>query len=383
MDLFKSLQINIPFMEAMEQIPTYAKFMKDLLTKKRKFSEETVTLEARCNVIIQKSLLEKTKDPCNFKIPTTIGELFVGKALLDLDASINLTPMSMLKRIGDLEIKPTRMTLQLTDRSVKYPYGVAGDVLVKVDKLVFPLDFVIMENEEDTEVSLILGRPFMKTAQVIIDVDDGKLKVRVQDQELNFNVFETMQHPKDKQHCFRVDVIEELYMLDDIHLSRSSPLEKALRREIEESNTNDKKMIETYMIELDASREVASDQNHKKELVKDKEIEIPKVELKLISSHLKYVFLEDGGKKPVIISSTLSYAEEKQLIDVLKKIVRAIGWILYDLHGISPSYYMHKVLMEKDYRGSSTLETSQFNNEESSEKIGDETIAWMDGLSHI
>ncbi|XP_019423053.1 PREDICTED: uncharacterized protein LOC109332524 [Lupinus angustifolius] len=157
LDLFKNLQINIPFMEAMEQMLVYAKFMKDLLTKKRKFSEETVTLEARCSAIIQKSLPEKTKDPSSFTIPITIGELSVGKALLDLGAIINLMFLSMLKRIEDLNIKPTRMTLQLVDRSVKYPYGVAEDFLMKVDGLVFPMDFVIMGIEEDNEVPLNWG----------------------------------------------------------------------------------------------------------------------------------------------------------------------------------------------------------------------------------
>ncbi|XP_019457543.1 PREDICTED: uncharacterized protein LOC109357944 [Lupinus angustifolius] len=232
LDLFKNLHINIPFMEAMEQMHVYAKFMKDLLTKKRKLSEETVTLEAGCSAIIQKSLPKKTKDLGSFTIPVTIGELSVGKALLDLGASINLMPLSMLKRIGNLEIKPTRMTLQLADRSVKYPYGVVEDVLVKVDRLVFPVDFVIMDIEEDKEVPLILGRPFMKTARVIIDVDDGKLKVRVEDQEVNFNVFEAMQHPRDKQHCFRVDVIGDLFLLDDIHMKSTNPLEKVLLGEL-------------------------------------------------------------------------------------------------------------------------------------------------------
>ncbi|XP_019425057.1 PREDICTED: uncharacterized protein LOC109333933 [Lupinus angustifolius] len=202
LDIFKNLQINISFMEETEQMPIYAKFMKDLLTKKRKLSEETVTLEAGCSAIIQKSLPEKTKDPGSFTILVTIGELSVRKALLDLGANINLMPLSKLKRIGELEIKPSRMTLQLADRSVKYPYGFVEDVLVKVDELVFLVDFVIMDMEEDTKVPLILGRPFMKTARVIIDVDDGKLKVRVQDQEVNFNVFEAMQHPKDKHQCF-------------------------------------------------------------------------------------------------------------------------------------------------------------------------------------
>ena len=104
------------------------------------------------------------------------------------------------------------MKLQLVDRSMKYPYGVAEDVLVKVDKFMFLVDFVVMDIEEDTEVPLILGRPFMKTAKVIIDVDDGKLKARVQDDEVNFNVFEAMQHPKDKQKCFRMDVIDEIFL---------------------------------------------------------------------------------------------------------------------------------------------------------------------------
>ena len=83
----------------------------------------------------------------------------MGKALLDLGASINLIPLSMLKKIGELEIKPTRVTLQLADRSIKYLHGVVEDVLVKVDKFLFLVDFVIMEMEEDIEVPLVLGRP--------------------------------------------------------------------------------------------------------------------------------------------------------------------------------------------------------------------------------
>ncbi|CAL0301452.1 unnamed protein product [Lupinus luteus] len=275
----------------------YANLMKDLLTKKRKFSEETVTLEVGCSAIIQKSILEKTKDPGNFTIPVTIGELSVGNPLLHLGASINLMPLSMLKRIGELEIKPTRMTLQLADRSVKYPYGVAEDIFVKVDGLVFPVDFVIMDIEEDKEVPLILARPFMKTAK----------------------------HPKDKQHCFRVDVIDDLFLLDDIHLSRSSPLEKVLRGDLEESNIEEDKLIKTCLAELDAPCKAASDQKQVEKLGTDQISEVPKVELKQLPAHLKYVFLEEGGQKPVIISSTLSSAEEQQVVEVLKKNAGAIG----------------------------------------------------------
>ena len=109
MDIFKRLQINIPFVEAMEQMPTYPKFLKELLTKQRRFFEETMELEAGCNAIIQKSLPQKSKDPGSFTIPVTIETLAVGKAVLNLGASINLMPLSMLRRIGDLEVRPTRM----------------------------------------------------------------------------------------------------------------------------------------------------------------------------------------------------------------------------------------------------------------------------------
>ena len=139
MDIFKHLQINIPFAEALEQMPTYAKFMKELLTKKRRFKEdEIVALTEECSAIIQRKLPPKMKDPGSFTIPCTIGNLHIGKALCDLGACINL------KRLGGGEVKPTGMSLQLEDRSVKYPYGILEDVLVRVDKFLFPVDFVIL-----------------------------------------------------------------------------------------------------------------------------------------------------------------------------------------------------------------------------------------------
>ncbi|XP_014499209.1 uncharacterized protein LOC106760260 [Vigna radiata var. radiata] len=122
---------------------------------------------------MQKTLPPKFKDPGSFTIPCTIGNHDIGKALIDLGASINLMPLSILKKIGGLEAKPTRMMLQLADRSIKYPYGVVEDVVVKVDKLQFPVDFVVMEMEEDVEIPLILGRPFMKSAKMENNVLDG------------------------------------------------------------------------------------------------------------------------------------------------------------------------------------------------------------------
>ncbi|KAK7282492.1 hypothetical protein RIF29_11318 [Crotalaria pallida] len=124
MEVFKKLQINIPFAEALEQMPTYAKFMKELLTNKRKLKDnETVLLTEECSAILQKKLPQKLKDPGSFTIPCNIGGVDIGKALCDLGASINLMPLSIFEKLGIGEIKPTMVYLQLADRSIKRPYG--------------------------------------------------------------------------------------------------------------------------------------------------------------------------------------------------------------------------------------------------------------------
>jgi len=114
----------------------------------------------------------------------TIGRLSIGKELLDLGTSVNLMPLSMIKWIKEVKTRPTRMALQLNDRTIKHPYGIVEDILVKVGKFLFPVDFEVMDMDEDSEVPLILGRPFMKTAKVMIDVDNGKLIVKVQGDEV-------------------------------------------------------------------------------------------------------------------------------------------------------------------------------------------------------
>ena len=178
--VFKKLTINIPFSEALEQMPSYAKFMKDILSRKRRLSEnETVALTEECSAIIQKKLPQKLKDPGSFTIPCAIGEKFCGQALCDLGASINLMPFSIFRRLGLGEIQPTAMTLQLADRSLTYPKGVIEDVLVKVDKFVFLVDFVVLDMEEDEQTLIILERPFLATGRAIIDVHKGKLTMKM------------------------------------------------------------------------------------------------------------------------------------------------------------------------------------------------------------
>nr|KYP49958.1 Transposon Ty3-I Gag-Pol polyprotein [Cajanus cajan] len=259
-------------------------------------------------------------------------------------------PLSMMRRIGDLEARPTRMTLQLADRSIKYPHGVVEDVLVKVDKFMFPVDFVVMDMEEDIEVPLILGRPFMKTAKVIIDVDNGKLKVRVQDEEVNFNVFEAMQYPNDKNYCIIVYILYDVIFAASSQIHSQSSLEKALIEAFKFLNDEEEKEIEACLRNLNSSKEVFERNIKFEELHESLRSEEQKLELKVLPSHLKYVSLEEGNNKPVIISSSLSDNEEKRLIEVLQLNREAIGWTLSDLKGISPSYCMHKIHMEQDYR---------------------------------
>ncbi|KAL5549092.1 hypothetical protein UlMin_004323 [Ulmus minor] len=159
LDVLKQLHINIPLVEALEQMPNYVKFMKDMLTKKRRFGEfETVALTRECSAVLQNKLPPKLKDPGSFTIPCSIGNQYFGKALCDLGASINLMPMSIFKKLGIGEARPTTVSLQLADRSIAHPEGKIEDVLVKVDKFIFPVDFIVLDYEADLEVPIILGR---------------------------------------------------------------------------------------------------------------------------------------------------------------------------------------------------------------------------------
>jgi len=116
----------------------------------------------------------------------------MSKAFLDLEASLNLMSLSMVKMISDLTIRLTRMTLQLANRSIKISHRVVEDLLLRVGEFTFPIDFVLMEMEEDKKVPLILGISFMETTKIVIDVDKGKMKIGSQDEEEIFDIFETL-----------------------------------------------------------------------------------------------------------------------------------------------------------------------------------------------
>ena len=211
MDVFKKLHINIPFADALEQMPSYVKFMKDILSQKRRLVDfETVNLTEECSAILQRKLPQKLKDPGSFTIPCTIGNAIFEKALCDLGASINLMPLSIFRCLGLGKARPTTVTLQLADRSLKHPRGIIEDVLVKVDKFIFPADFIVLYMEEDKEIPIILGRPFLATGKAMIDVQRGELKLRVQEEEVKFNVFEAVRHPAESDTCFMAEIVEAI-----------------------------------------------------------------------------------------------------------------------------------------------------------------------------
>ena len=172
MEVFRKLQINIPFAEVLEQMPIYVKFMKELLSKKKHLKgDETVVLTKECSAIIQNNLSRKMLDPGSFQIPCTIGSTTFEKALCDLGASINLMPLSVMKKLQIQEAQPTRIALQMADKSIKPAYRLVENILVKVGKFFLPADFVILDTGEDENASIILGRPFLATGRALIDVE--------------------------------------------------------------------------------------------------------------------------------------------------------------------------------------------------------------------
>ncbi|XP_063946126.1 uncharacterized protein LOC135151541 [Daucus carota subsp. sativus] len=229
LEVFKKLQINKPFVEALEQMSSYAKFMKGILSRKLKLEElETMTLTEECSAVLQQKLPPKLMDLGSFTIPCTIGPLSFDKCLCDLGASINLMPLSVFKKLRLPEPKPTNMYLQLADRSITYPRGIVEDILVKVDKLIFPADFVILDFEEDKKIPIILGRSFLATGQTLIDVQKGELTMRVQDQSVTFKVFNAMKFSTDEEECFKVEPLEDVENSEIEQKLRPSTLERVL-----------------------------------------------------------------------------------------------------------------------------------------------------------
>ncbi|XP_063948095.1 uncharacterized protein LOC135152190 [Daucus carota subsp. sativus] len=339
LEVFKKLQINIPFAEAPEQMSSYAKFMKGILSRKLKLEDlETVALTEECSAVLQQKLLPKLKDPGSFTIPCTIGQLSFDKCLCDLGASINLMPLSVFMQLGLPELKPTNMSLQLADRSITYLRGIVEDVLLKVDKLIFPADYVILDFEEDKKIPIILGRPFLVTGRTLIDVQKGELTMRVQDQMVTFNMFNAIKLPSDEEECFKVDMLDAAARSEIDNRLKTDILERVLSGDSEFGDEEEEEHLQ-YLNASPWRRQIdppieslgLSELKDSHEKLEPSIVETPKLELKQLPEHLRYAFLGEASTLPVIIASNLSGIEEEKLLRILREFKSAIGWTFADI----------------------------------------------------
>nr|GFB68828.1 reverse transcriptase domain-containing protein [Tanacetum cinerariifolium] len=209
--IFQDLNFNISFADALIIMPKFGQTIKSLLTNKDKLFELARTpLNEHCSTILLKKLPEKLGDPGKFLIPCDFLGMDECLALVDLGASINLVPLSVWNKISLPELSPTCRTLELADRSISHPVGVAEDVFVKVGTFHFPADFVVFDFDADPRVSLILKRSFLKTRRALIDVYEGELTLRVGNKAITFDLDQTSRYSAnyDVESINRIDVID-------------------------------------------------------------------------------------------------------------------------------------------------------------------------------
>ncbi|GKC44930.1 DNA-directed DNA polymerase [Tanacetum coccineum] len=340
----EQLHINLPFIKALAQMPKYAKILKGLLTNKARLEEACkITMNERCSTVLLNKLPLKEKDPGSFTIPCDIGQLHIDNALADLGASISLMPYTMYKKLGLGEPKATRMSLELADRPIQYPRGIIENILIKVDKFNLPIDFVILYMPEDSRVPIILGRPFLATARAMIDVFNKKITLRVGDDEVIFDVDQSIKRPTtEDDECYGIDDLDDTINEEAQELLANEEPDSFLSRGLEKSI--DQSDLEYWNYKTD---DVKSEHLY---LASANEMDEKKPELKNLPQHLEYAYLHGDKSFPIIISSELSEKEKISLLQVLEKRKGAIAWKMSDIKGFSPSYCTHKILMEDDYK---------------------------------
>nr|GEV79445.1 reverse transcriptase domain-containing protein [Tanacetum cinerariifolium] len=257
------------------------------------------------------------------------------QALADLDARINLMPLSMWNKLYLPDLSPMCMTLELFDRSISRPVGVAEDVFVKVGTFHFLADFVVVAFDVGPRVPLILERSFLKTERALIDVFEGELTLRVSKEAITFNLDQTSRYSANYNDMTAKQIDSYLDSEGDIIL-----LEAFLNDDPSLPPPNQG----NYLPEVRKELKICAAKIDKSSID-----EPPEVELKDLPPHLEYAFLEGDDKLPVIIEKDLSMEEKTTLITVLKSHKRAIAWKLFDIKGIDPEFCTHKILMEEDF----------------------------------
>ncbi|GJW79650.1 reverse transcriptase domain-containing protein [Tanacetum coccineum] len=361
--------VQPPVVQVQPHVPNSEPVAAPFDWKQRKLSEMARTsLNEHCSAVLLKNLPKKIGHPGKFLIPFDFPGMDECLALADLGASINLMPLSMWKMLSLLELTPTCMTLELADRSISQPIGIAEDVDVKVGKFQFSADFVVVDFDADTRVPLILERSFLKTGRALIDVYEGELTLRVGKEAVTFNLDQTSRYSSnyDDMKANRIEVIdlacEDDFLLEEVDAFLAIEDDPTLP-EVDHSYYDlkgDILLLESFLND-DPSLPPPTQGNYFPEIKKELKVceaktnkssidEPPEVELKDLPPHLEYAFLEGDNKSPVIIAKDLSVKEKAALIKVLKSHKRAITWKLSDIKGINPEFCTHKILMEEDYK---------------------------------
>ncbi|GJZ12039.1 reverse transcriptase domain-containing protein [Tanacetum coccineum] len=392
MEIFRNLHFELSFADALLHMPKFAPMFRKLLNDKDKMIELSKTpVNKNCSAVILKKFLEKLEDPGRFLIPCDFPKMNECLALADLGASINLMSLSIWKELSLPALTKTRMILELADRTISTPTGIAEDVFVKVGTFFFPANFVGVDYVADPRVPLILGRPFLRMTSALIDVHGEQMTLRHDDQSVTFKVGDTKTFSYNIiESVNRVDVIDiacEEYVQEVLEISKSgNPTSTSdliidsrspsftpfggsdfLMEEIDEFLEHDDSIPPgvdgiydsegdtVYLEELLSV--INSDPNlppspvceiNVPEKIKSSCEDPPGLELKDLPSHLEYVFLEGDDKLPVVIAKNMKDEDKTALIKVLKSHKHAIAWKISDIKGIDPQFCTHKILMEEN-----------------------------------
>nr|GEZ28867.1 reverse transcriptase domain-containing protein [Tanacetum cinerariifolium] len=313
-----------------------------------KLSELARTLlNEHCLAILLKKLPKKLGDPNNFLISCDFREMAECLSLTDLNASINLMPLSVWNKLSLPDLSPTCMTLELANHLISHPVWFAKDVFIKVGTFHFLDDFVVVGFDADPRVPLILRRSFHKTERALIDMFEGELTLRVGKKAITFNLDQTSRYSANYKDMManRIDVIDmaceeysqEVFGFSDVIASGNPTPYYDLIVSITSPTLTPFINSDFLLKEVDAFLALEDDPTSLE------------VELKDLPPHLEYAFLEGDKKFPVIIAKGLSVEEKTALIKVLKSHKRAIAWKIPNIKGIDPEFCTHKILMEEDF----------------------------------
>ncbi|CAM8948009.1 unnamed protein product [Rhodiola kirilowii] len=345
--MLKKLYGTLPFHEVITQNPTYAKFLKDIVSNRRVIDESSmVALNVECSAIVESRMPKKMQDHGSFSIPISLGKIEIDRALCDLGASISLIPYSLFEQIDVGELHPTTISLKLADRSSRIPRGVLRDVPIKVGKFFIPVDFYVLEMDVEQEMPVILGRPFLNTVEAVIRCGEGSIELKIGDEKLKFFLKNAMKAPTSSFECNLLDISCENLELTSFEsevmdLDDSSMLFTSLM------DMEDEEMYDLTLAEGDKLFDAY--QGEENQMPRGKEFE---GELKPLPSNLRYEFLGSNSTHPVIVGATLNENETSKLLHVLKNNRKALGYYIDDLKGISPSLCMHRINVDENAKPS-------------------------------